>query len=174
MSDNLARVNVKQRAPQLESVTRGGLVTTRSAALVASLMLVLLVLSPVVENFKKVPEDSFPLSHFPMFATKRDDDLNVTHMVGVADNGRRSVIPYEYAAPGGFNSARKHINRLRRDGASHELCLDVARGLAERPGVLGHVREVQIVTGTYEYEDFFKGVMTPSDERVHASCPVVR
>ncbi len=163
-----------QRAPRLGSATRGGLITTRPSALIVSLALIVLVLSPIAENFKDSPEDGFPLSYYPMFATKREDDLAVTHIVGIAADGSRRVIPYYYAAPGGFNSARKRINRIRRDGASDLLCEHVARTLAEEPHDLTEVRKVLIVTGTNENERFFQGAATPSHEKVHAACPVSR
>ncbi|NIQ16098.1 MAG: hypothetical protein GTO02_17415 [Candidatus Dadabacteria bacterium] len=49
---------------------------------VLSIIFILVVLSPVAENFKEKPEDDFPLSYYPMFTKKRGEETNITHIIG--------------------------------------------------------------------------------------------
>ncbi|HXG83618.1 MAG TPA: hypothetical protein VNI84_06285 [Pyrinomonadaceae bacterium] len=78
-----------------------------------SVLLLVLVLSPIVENWRAKPTDGFPLSHFPMFTSKRDKMESVTHLVGLDASGNRYVIPAPIRRNGRDESGAK-ANQQKR------------------------------------------------------------
>jgi hypothetical protein len=145
----------------------------RSAAL--SVALLALILAPVAENFRGAPEDSFPLSYYPMFSARRSSTPKVTYLVGLSAAGDRYPIHYRYAGVGGMNQVRRQIRRRVREGAADVLCADVASKVARaRKAPLADVVTVQIVTGEFRLDDYFRGDKRPLQEEVEASCAVQR
>jgi len=119
----------------------------RIAARFISVLLVLIVLSPVVENWRKKPRDEFPLSYFPMFSEKRRPEMKVTYLVGLDGAGNRHKIPYKFAGNGGLNQVRKQIAAKVRLGEAEDLCGKVAQNLAKRKSKsYADLTEVRIVT----------------------------
>lgn len=140
-----------------------------------SLLMIGAVLRPVVENWRKEPKDSFPLSYYPMFTAKRATRARVTYLVGFDARRRRYRIPYTYAGAGGLNQVRRQITRIVRRGKAEELCRLVASTIAqESGGPLADVVTVQVVTGEYQLADYFGGKKTPVSESVRASWSIGR
>lgn len=133
------------------------------------------VLWPIKENWRAEPRDSFPLSYYPMFSTRRPKRVSITYLVSVDDQGRRRHVPYLYAGRGGLNQVRRQINRMVRSGQAERLCEAVAAELARRPDArCPNVVTVQVVTGRYRLASYFAGDRAPLSERVLASHPVER
>lgn len=122
-----------------------------------------------------MPQDSFPLSYYPMFSFKRKGDTKITYLVGFDSQGNRKKLPYQFAGQGGLNQVRKQIVKFVRKGQAEKLCKIVASKAAlstDTPDL--ELVSVQIVTGTFNLTDYFKGQTEPGSEKVHSSCPVVR
>ena len=56
---------------------------------VFSVVLLMVVASPIVENWRPEPHDDFPLSYFPMISYERPDRQQVTYLVGLDTGGGR-------------------------------------------------------------------------------------
>ena len=141
-----------------------------------SIFLILLVLSPIIENFRAKATDGFPLSHFPMFTSKRDATENVTHLVGLDADGNRYVIPHRFAGTGGMNQVRKQIRKSARDKEdAPKLCQTVAENVAERRGErYAKIVKVVVVSGEYNLDDYFAGAKNPVEEKIRVDCEVPR
>jgi hypothetical protein len=134
-----------------------------------SVVLLLLVTSPVAENWKDTPEDDFPLSYYPMFSTDRADRQRVTYLVRRDAAGGGTLLPYWYAGAGGMNQVRRQITKLANDGGAQRLCRKVAARAAQDGGGPG---TIEVVTGTFRLSAFFAGDRLPASEAVRARCPV--
>ena len=141
-----------------------------------SLLLVALVFSPIVENWRSKPTDGFPLSHFPMFTSKRDETASITHLVGLDADGNRYVIPHRFAGTGGMNQVRKQISKSARDEeAAPKLCQAVAEKVAQRRGArYSKIDKVMVVTGEYNLNEYFAGAKNPVKEKIRVTCDVPR
>ena len=62
---------------------------SRGFAIVASIALLALTLSPVV---REPTDDGFPLSTYPMFATERPTELSMVYALGVTRSGERRYL----------------------------------------------------------------------------------
>lgn len=146
----------------------------KAFATVFSVVLILLVLSPIVENLKARPADSFPLSPYPMFAKKRNETQTVTYFVGYTEQGERLIVHSRYGATGGMNQARKQIVKRAKENPD-KFCRRVAgRIMRDASKELGEIVKLSIVTGEYNLNDYFKGSRTPLREEVKATCDVER
>lgn len=147
---------------------------TRAFPAAFCILTVAAVLSPVIQNWKEVPKDSFPLSHYPMFSFKRSKSARITYLVGLDADGNRRKIPYRYAGPAGLNQVRKQIGKLVRAGEASRLCENVASKLAlESPTPHPEIVTVQVSTGKYVLNDYFSGgKREPDSEEIHATCSV--
>jgi hypothetical protein len=76
-----------------------------------SLVTVLVILAPIVQNRQPEPMDNFPLSYYPMFSAERSGPEQLTYLVGIDDRGNRLPIPYTLAGTGGMNQVRRQINK---------------------------------------------------------------
>jgi UDP-N-acetylmuramoyl-tripeptide--D-alanyl-D-alanine ligase len=144
---------------------------TRLYAWIVSVSVLSAVLLPIAENFRDEPQDSFPLSYYPMFSKPRRADLRITHCIGIDRNGDRHLIPYRACGSGGMNQVRKQIRKIANSGPkkARSLCRRVARRLErEKKGF----EQVQLVTSKYAVDDYFAGRVTqPKSQRVHAVYP---
>jgi len=95
-------------------------------ASILSILMIGVVFSPIVKNWEKKPQDSFPLSHYPMFSEKRNRNMSLTYMVGIGTRGERYKIPYAYVGSGGLNQVRKQIRKRVDKGEANGLCQSVA------------------------------------------------
>jgi len=140
-----------------------------------SVLLIALVLSPINENFRAKPTDGFPLSHFPMFTSKRETTESVTHLVGLDASGNRHVIPHRFAGTGGMNQVRKQISKSARNEDAPKLCQTVAEKVAQRRGErYAKIVKVVVVSGEYNLNDYFAGAKNPVKEKIRVDCEVPR
>lgn len=139
-----------------------------------SILLLLVVASPIVENWKPASRDDFPLSYYPMFSEERADIQRVNYLVGLDSRGERFLIPYQYAGPGGMNQVRRQMNKLVENGDARKLCQTVATRVARAGARLPVLRTIEVTTGTFRLSEYFTGHRTPIAERVTARCMVDR
>lgn len=129
------------------------------------------LLSPVAENWKRKPVDSFPLSYYPMFSAKRAATYSAQTIYGVDGSGKRTVLPYRLAGTGGFNAVRRQLRVHVKEKRAAELCRGVAARLSRSSRrELAGIREIRIATQTHNVDAFFAGERTPLSEKVHAVC----
>ena len=139
-----------------------------------SIVVLAVVASPIVENWKATPQDDFPLSYYRMFSEERADTQRVNYLVGLDSQGERFLIPYQYAGPGGMNQVRRQMNKLVERGDSRRLCQTVATRVSRAGSRLPDVRTIEVTTGTFRMSDYFTGRQVPILERVSARCSVER
>jgi len=143
-------------------------------ASVFSVALLLVVASPVVENWKAEPFDDFPLSYFPMFSRETADDQRVTYLIGLNPSGERYLLPYGYAGRGGMNQVRKQMNKLVGQGDASKLCETAASRVNRQGSRLPEIRTVEVITGRFSLSGYFTGTEIPTVENVRARCSVAR
>jgi hypothetical protein len=139
-----------------------------------SMVLLAVLLSPIVENWKSPPRDDFPLSYYRMFSEQRSDTQRMTYLVGLDDHGGRFLLPYQYAGPGGMNQVRRQINKQVEQGNASRLCRTVAARVARVGKRLQDLHTVEITTGTFRMSEYFRGQQEPQTEKISARCPVTR
>jgi hypothetical protein len=139
-----------------------------------SAVLLLVVASPVIENWKSPAHDDFPLSYFRMFSEERADTQRVNYLVGIDAEGARFLIPYKYVGPGGMNQVREQINKRVKDGKSVSLCQTVATRVAKAGSRLPALSTIEVTSGIYRLSEYFTGQQAPSAEIVRARCAVAR
>jgi hypothetical protein len=143
-----------------------------------SALLLLAILSPFGEYFKKRRADSFPLSFYPMFANQRPEIESITYMIGLDAKGERHRIPYRYYFSGGLNQAREQLRNVVKLGEKRQrdVCLRVAKKIrAERKsnGPLAKVETIQIMSGEYRLDKYFgERDFQPQREDVRMECRV--
>jgi hypothetical protein len=140
----------------------------RGAAALASLALVAATLSPVLRDPR---DDGFPLSTYPMFATKRLTTLTMTYALGVGAGGERIVLAPSLLGTGEVLQAMRVIERAVAGGppALAKLCKSIAARAGEEPEY-GRVVAVRIVTGTHDAVEYLaRGRVGKEIERVR--CP---
>lgn len=146
--------------------------TERVLAVSFSLLLLVLVLSPITENWEGSPDDGFPLSYYPMFTTDRDGDQRVTFLAGTDAAGQRHLLSYTLAGTGGFNQVRRQIRKRAREDAD-ELCAAVAAEIVrEDDDVHAGLTEVHVIRGRFLFDDYFAGNKEPVSENVYATCAI--
>ena len=137
----------------------------------AIVVTLLVLLSPAAENWKRKPQDSFPLSYFPMFTAKRSETYSARTIYGVDSSGERIVLPYRFAGSGGFNSVRRQLGVRVREKRAGELCEQVAARVGRsKKREHKQIREVRIARETHNVDAFFAGELTPLSEKVYAAC----
>jgi hypothetical protein len=140
------------------------------AALALTVLVLAVVLGPVWYNWAQKPKDSFPLSYYPMFSHVRNGKANMTYLVGVDKDNRRSYLSYKMAGTGGMNQVRKVI-RKRAETQPAELCYQVAQKVAKTPEY-ANIASIKIVKSEFELATFFMGNDTPSNTEVLCTCDV--
>ena len=155
-------MSVRLEPEKLESRRRPGLL------IVCTL---LALLSPAAENWKRKPQDSFPLSYFPMFSAKRSETYSARTIYGVDSSGERIVLPYRFAGSGGFNSVRRQLGVRVREKRAGELCAQVAARVGRsKSRKHQRIREVRIAKETHNVDAFFAGELAPLSEEIYAVC----
>lgn len=129
---------------------------SKTQALVFSIAIVLVVLSPIVQNWANNPKDSFPLSYYPMFAKKRTENYGLYYVVGLDTLGQRTRIPYKLAGTGGFNQVRRQINKARKTEGGIPFLQKVARNIAKKePELYTTLVGLELIKGYYHLEGYF-------------------
>ena len=148
---------------------------SKPAAAVCSIGLVLVILSPIVQNWAEDPHDDFPLSYYPMFSRKRGETTRISYVVGFDAAGNRTTIRHKHAGTGGLNQVRRQIKRMVRKNRAAELCPSIVDNLLRsKRERYADVIEVQIITGKFRFDDYMTGNKEPLEEQVRARCPVDR
>ena len=147
----------------------------RRYAVVFSLAAVTLIGIPVIQNFREKPDDGFPLSYYPMFSKERHGVTELSHPIGIREDGTTIDLHYRTVSRGGMNQVRRQIRKIIRNGDGKELCHDVAEHVAKsRRKEYQDIVAVAIVTDTYDFHEFFSGNRTPRRRKVIARCAVKR
>lgn len=147
----------------------------RTVAVAASALLLAAVVWPVRQNWASSPRDDFPLSYYPMFSARRRKHGKVVHPVGVTGDGIRLDLPFQLCGTGGFNQVRRQVVRLVADGRAQTLADRLAKRVARSSDpALRKVVRVEVVTGRYLYDAYFRGHRSPVDEKHHATATVDR
>ena len=103
----------------------------------------------MVHDPRKPKHDDFPLSTYPMFASKRKLTQTFTYAVGKTAAGERRRIRPRHVANAEVMQSVMAFSKARSKGRLPTLC----RSIAARVGAdarLADVTEIDIVTGTHE------------------------
>ena len=146
--------------------------------IIASICIIclLIVASPITENWKDDPKDDFPLSYYPMFTHIWGGSTFVTYFIGVDKNKNYYSIPHIYVIPGSsFNTVRKQIIKIVRNGQAKQLCNFAAREL-RKVTVEPYSKTIAlgVITSRINIEEFMnKRFKFPKEYKIHAQCLVV-
>jgi hypothetical protein len=143
----------------------------RARALIASAALIAAALSPVL---RRPGDDGFPLSTYPMFASRRPASLTMSYPLGVAADGDRRYLSPELIGSTEVLQAAAIVERaVGRGGAAlRGLCEAIARRAAARPAYRD-LAAIRIVTGTHDAVELLVRDRIGS-ERERARCDVPR
>lgn len=134
----------------------------------ASIVAVLLVVGVVPLALDR---DSFPLSTYPMFSTRRSTAETVDTAVAVdADGTTRRLGPQRIGGTDEIILATATVSGAIGNGTVDRLCTEIA-GRVAGDGPATAV-EVEVVTERFDAILWYRGDHTPIDRTVHATCPV--
>jgi hypothetical protein len=141
------------------------------AAACASIALIAATLSPLLRD---PADDGFPLSTYPMFATRRVTTLTMSYALGEGAAGQRIILAPELVGTGEVLQAMRVVERAVGGGAPamHALCDAIASRIAADPDYAA-VRGVRIVTGTHDAVEYLSHDRV-GRERERARCVVAR
>lgn len=143
----------------------------RVLAAAASIAMIGVVLSPVLRD---PYDDGFPLSTYPMFASKRPRVLTFHYALGeTATAGERVTLTPALVGTGEVLQAMRVIDRAVSRGRLEmtKLCDDIARRVAA-DGELARVTSIRIVTGTHDAIDYLsQGKIGRELERQRCAVP---
>lgn len=112
--------------------------------------------------------DSFPLSNYPMFSSRRSSTETVDTAILVdASGGVTRIAPRDIAGTDEVILAAVTVSEALRDATADLLCLDIIGRLGIRVPEGG---EVRIVTETFDAIEWYRGDRTPLSTVVHADC----
>jgi hypothetical protein len=143
----------------------------RLFAACASIALVAATLSPLL---RKPTDDGFPLSTYPMFASRRPTKLTMHYALGEGAGGERRMLTPRVVGTGEVLQAMRVIDRSVSRGP-HEiakLCETVAAFVAA-DDEFSDVVAIRIVTGTHDSVDYLaRGIVGRELQRT--KCMVKR
>jgi hypothetical protein len=119
-------------------------------------------------------DDGFPLSTYPMFASKRPTTLTFHYTLGEGRAGERVILTPGLVGTGEVLQAMRVVDRAVSAGRLEmtKLCDAVARRVAAEPD-FSHVAYVRVITGTHESLSYLgEGKVGRELERLR--CVVVR
>jgi hypothetical protein len=124
----------------------------RVAAACISLALIGATLEPLVRD---PYDDGFPLSTYPMFASKRPTTWTMSYALGAGRAGERIVLEPRLVGTGEVLQAMRVIDRAARAGRGElaRLCAAIAERVA-RDRDYDRIVAVRIVTGTHDALDY--------------------
>jgi hypothetical protein len=112
--------------------------------------------------------DSFPLSTYPMFSSRRTSTESVETAIIVDASGRITRIdPSDIAGTDEVILAAVTVSDALRDETTDLLCQDIVERLGDR---LSAAAQVQIVTEVYDAIEWYRGERTPLSTVVHTDC----
>lgn len=120
----------------------------RIAAVVVSLALIGATLEPLARDPN---DDSFPLSTYPMFATKRPTLQTLHYALGETRDGKRRTLSPAMIGSGEILQALKTVEHAVGKGRGElaALCTQIARRVAADAD-FADVVAIRIVTGTHD------------------------
>ncbi|AXT59652.1 hypothetical protein D1816_04535 [Aquimarina sp. AD10] len=141
-----------------------------------STIAIVLVLSPIIENWADKPKDSFPLSYYPMFSKKRNATYPIYHFVGYDSDQKRYIIPYTFAGTGGFNQVRRQIKKAAKSENAYQFTQKVAERISNKKGhPYSALERIELIKGYYHLENYFlKKDTLPVHERKIAIYKIQR
>lgn len=146
----------------------------RARAYLISAVLLGAVAAP---GFRDPGDDGFPLSTYPMFATRRGRMHEVMSARAIAADGSEARVPPGYIANAETMQAIRTLTRAIRagEGEARSLCKAIAERLqdASEPELRAAVR-VELVTERVDAIEYLAGRAQALEAQVHARCPVRR
>lgn len=148
----------------------------KQVAGIFSLLMIMAVCSPVVQNWRAEPHDGFPLSYYPMFSHKRTAEYSINYFVGLDAAGGRHYITYELIGSGGFNQVRRQVNKMIRQKKGDELLGKVAqRVIKSKKYPYRQLDSVLLVKGVFHFETYFEqGRKAPIKEKIICGINIER
>lgn len=154
-------------------VNREGWSRSKIVAGVTSVVVMGAVLSPVLQNWSDAPQDSFPLSYYPMFTKCRDEQIRIAHVIGMDREGNAYRIRYNVAGPGGMNQVRKQVRRKVEAGQADDVCRAADRRIRKsNSGPLAKIETAAVVRSTFDLDQFVRGHARPIAQSVEATRQV--
>jgi hypothetical protein len=144
---------------------------SRLVAYVFGLGLVVAVAAPGLGDPR---QDSFPLSTYPMFSTKRDKPV-LYFVEGVGRDGQLQRLPPEMVANDEVMQAAAAARRAVEGGRSSmkRLCVNVARRVAESAQYQS-VSRIQLIGARFDPVGYFVHGPEPEERVLHFRCAVRR
>lgn len=140
-------------------------------ALAVTGVLLLATLSPLIRS---PLDDGFPLSTYPMFASKRDTKQTFNYPLGITSSGERRTLGSHFLDTGETLQALSTVDHAVSQGKKEmePLCRRIAENVAadER---FADVVTIRIVTGTHDAIDYLADDKV-GPERTRFHCPVPR
>jgi len=129
---------------------------SQNQALWISVFVIILILSPILENWASKPKDNFPLSYYPMFSKKRQATYGMYYFVGYDTAQNRYKISYKLAGTGGFNQVRRQIKKAARSDKAKAYTQEVAKRIANmKEYPYSELTRIELVKGYYHLENYF-------------------
>lgn len=107
--------------------------------------------------------DSFPLSTYPMFSSRRTSSESVDTAVRVIDGATRRLTPIDIAGTDEVIIAAEVVSNSIRRGEADRLCVEIS----ERFDGTGRI---EIVTERYDALRWYAGDRAPISREIHAVC----
>ena len=140
--------------------------TSRGTLTIARLALLLVVvvvgIVPLV-----LDRDSFPLSTYPMFSSRRTPTGSVDTAVMVVDGVVERLTPSQIAGTDEVIIAAEVVSNSIRAGDADDLCREIAARSTSRG-------RIEIVTERYDALRWYEGDREPISRTVHATCEASR
>jgi len=141
---------------------------SRLAAAAVSVVLVAATASPVVREPR---DDGFPLSTYPMFASKRPTQMTLDYALGVTATGERRYLTPRLVGSSEVLQAMQVIHRARATRSLPALCEAIAARVAGDDDY-ADVVAIRIVTGTHDAVEFLvRDVIGREVERARCEVP---
>ena len=149
-------------------------VAQRWYAYLFSLAVVLAILAPLLGDPQK--DDSFPLSTYPMFSTRRDNP-KISKIVAVDANGESRPLPPQVLGTEEVMQAAMTVARAARNKKkARALCRDTAATIADDTA-WADATHVEILTLRYDPIEYFTdpdGPEHPTSRKRRARCRIER
>jgi hypothetical protein len=144
-------------------------------ARVAAVMVSLALIGATLEPLARDPyDDSFPLSTYPMFATKRPTLQTFHYALGETRDGRRRTLSPSVIGSGEILQALRIVEHAVGSGRGElaKLCTQIATRVAADAD-FGDVAAIRIVSGTHDAVEYLARDHVGREIEL-ARCPVVR
>ena len=142
------------------------------ARVMAALVSTALIAATLEPLLRAPTDDGFPLSTYPMFATKRPTVQTFHYALGETRDGKRRTLSPKMIGSGEILQALSIIGNAVGRGESKQLCEAIAARVAGEDE-FADVVTIRIVTGTHDAVEYLsRGVVGREMERYR--CEVKR